>query len=267
MSIRTLIVCLCLCGSLSAQASAGVLGSGDIIRLTWEGNYGGQNGGGAFTIRQAGVNLGLTFCLEYNEHFNLNTDLLVGAVSVRAVLGGVGGQVTGFPDPSGYKHDPLSKQTAYLYQNFATGSLGGGSDTTGFIYNNSAWNNDLQRAIWYLEGEVSAAPVAGTNAAKLVSFANSYTPDKDVSNVFVLNLFKPGAPITGFDPMDNRTWSADLINNYLRQDQLYYRPPQPPPPVAPEPSSGVMWLSAMCLLAARARVRAKTANKHYLASK
>lgn len=266
MNIKALIVCVCLCGSLSSQASAGVLGAGDIIKLSWEGNYGGQNGGGAFTIRQAGVNLGLTFCLEYNEHINLNTDLLVGSVSDRAVLGGVGGQVLGFPDTSGYRHDPLSKQTAYLYQSFATNSLGGVSDATGFIYNNSAWNNDLQRAIWYLEGEVSVAPVAGSNAAKLVSFANTYTPDKDVSNVFVLNLFRSGAPISGFNPLDNRTWSDTLINNYLRQDQLYYRPPSPPPPpgppVVPEPSSGALWLSAMCLLAVRARVRAKTAIKH-----
>ncbi|MEO8272120.1 MAG: hypothetical protein ABI557_20590 [Aureliella sp.] len=253
MIIRALIVCLCLSGTLSSQARAGAIVAGDIVRLSQTGDYGGAGGGGAFTIERqiAGGQWELlnvkTFCLELNEHFSPGQPLLVGALSDRAILGGV------VPNnSSSTSSDILDIKTAYLYENFAKNStdllsaIGVGGNWSG------SWSNALQEAIWHLEGEVSGT--ASSNAQKLIDFANAATITTSAvgKTVFVLNLFAPGTPIpAGFDPANSATWGSIGTSTYLRQDQIFYQPH------APEPSSGVLWLSAMCLLAGRARVRAK----------
>ena len=68
------------------------------------------------TIYNAGhPNTGFeTFCVEYNEHFTPGSTYYYG-ISQGAVNGGI----------SGGNPDPISKGTAWLYLNFAQGTLAG----------------------------------------------------------------------------------------------------------------------------------------------
>jgi hypothetical protein len=90
-----------------------------------------------------------TFCLERNEYiYDGRTHDF--DISLAAWKGGLGG-----PSP-----DPISKGTAYLYKQFATGQLTGYSYDPGPDRQNSA--GLLQNAIWALEQELDA-PSKGDN--------------------------------------------------------------------------------------------------------
>ncbi len=248
----------------ASQATASVLMPGDTIKLDRVGATGGASGGGEFSIYKltstgsqpdTWLSLGVqTFCVEFNEHISLGEKLLVGAISDRAVLGGISGQLVGNANPWLNGSDPLDPRTQFLYKGFATGNLA----SAGFLDNSNLWSNALQQAIWYLEGEVSALTTPESNA--LYNYAQTYTGPA-IASVFVLNLFALNAPIASFDPLDNRTWAS--LSSYRRQDQLFYDPTRlvPPPPVAPEPASGTLWLSAICFLACRSRVRSDQRTK------
>jgi hypothetical protein len=81
-----------------------------------------------------------TFCLENDEYIALNTTYQA-ALNTAAVLGGSGG-----PSP-----DPISMGTAYLFSQFARGTL------SGYNYGASRTTSAgaLQNAIWMLEGEIT----------------------------------------------------------------------------------------------------------------
>jgi len=85
-----------------------------------------------------------SFCIEKNEYVTMGGTYYY-TISTDAIAGGVGGA-------SGGK-DPLSYYTAYLYNEFATGSLSSYSYGT----DRSSSAGELQEAIWYLENEVAAA--------------------------------------------------------------------------------------------------------------
>jgi hypothetical protein len=80
-----------------------------------------------------------TFCLEYCEQIHTGQQYNV-QISNRALNGGVG--------PEG---DPISKGTAWLYQQFATGDLNDYEYTFGSDRAQDA--GQLQFAFWILEGE------------------------------------------------------------------------------------------------------------------
>jgi hypothetical protein len=80
-----------------------------------------------------------TFCLEYCEQIHTGQQYNV-QISNRALNGGVG--------PEG---DPISKGTAWLYQQFATGDLNDYEYTFGSDRAQDA--GQLQFAFWYLEDE------------------------------------------------------------------------------------------------------------------
>lgn len=254
---KILLLAAAYLGWHTQDCSAGTLKQGDIIKLNRSGATGGAGGGGEFTIwklistgsaQDQWLSLGVqTFCLEFNEHITLNEKLLVGAISDRAVMGGVSGQ-----DASG--GDPLDPRTQYLYQSFITNNLA----STGFQDGSDAWSNALQHAIWYLEGEVSSLTTSESQA--LYNFANAYKGGA-LSSVFALNLFSLGANISAFDPNNSSTWSA--LSSFRRQDQLFYQLPPPPPPstqAVPEPNSSTLWLTGLCFLACCIRVRALSAT-------
>jgi len=135
-----------------------------------------------------------TFCIEYNEYISL-PGTYEATISDGAIAGGVGGGVDpdgGGPLPS---TDLISKGTAYLYSQFATGGL---SDD-GYTYANGATRAAsavrLQEAFWYLEDEITlnAAQVAANTFLQLAfSTFGSATEAKANSNglfgVRVLNL-------------------------------------------------------------------------------
>ena len=114
-----------------------------------------------------------TFCVEKNEYFTPGASYYYG-ISQKAINGGVGG-----PHP-----DPISKGTAWLYLQFATGML------TGYDYSTMGGNAsaaELQETIWWLEGE-------GANPNNIFSTAVMNLPNYLADNngfygVGVLNLW------------------------------------------------------------------------------
>ena len=122
----------------------------------------GNGGGGPFDVNVSAsattamnqvVNQGnpfISFCLELNEHINLNGNQGYYAVVANTAVNGGGG-----PNP-----DPISLVTAYLYSQFRA-NVGAYSDQQ---------RDDLQNAIWFMEEEIGSASAAG---AALVTAAKS----------------------------------------------------------------------------------------------
>jgi len=120
-----------------------------------------------------------TFCLEAYEYLPLNATYNA-ALNTKAVEGGVG--------PAG---DPISKGTAYLYYQFASGTLAG-YDYADAI-NRTRWAEDLQKAFWALEdegGDISA--YQAMLIAKFGSIANAKLDNDGEYAVMALNVTKDG---------------------------------------------------------------------------
>jgi hypothetical protein len=118
-----------------------------------------------------------SFCVETDEYVSIGGTYNF-KVSSAAIEGGSGG-----PSP-----DPISKGTAWLYYQFIQGTLGYEYDSTK-TRNSSA--GDLQKAIWYLEGEsdgVNNAYVA-LAIAKFVTEAGAKADNAGEFPVAVLNLY------------------------------------------------------------------------------
>jgi hypothetical protein len=115
-----------------------------------------------------------TFCLETNEYFTPGSTYYY-AISQGASNGGA----------SGGNPDPISLGTAWLYLNFAHGTLAGYDYTTGAGGNASA--AALQSTLWWLEGE-GANP--GNAFSTLVMALPNYSDNNDgFYGVGVLNLW------------------------------------------------------------------------------
>ncbi|PKN84726.1 MAG: hypothetical protein CVU51_10025 [Deltaproteobacteria bacterium HGW-Deltaproteobacteria-1] len=162
---------------ISPVASAYPVSVGDRIILTQ--GIGGANNGGSFNVDLVGDSTGVlfnTFCLERNEYFNPGVAMYVGSITGSASNGGY----------SGGNPDPISSATAYLYYRWATG----------LIANTAANANDLQLAIWSLEGEMAQYPImltAGANA-----FISSAATAQGFYGVQVMNLYGSYDPTRGY---------------------------------------------------------------------
>jgi hypothetical protein len=132
-----------------------------------------------------------SFCLEWDEHIAKDTTYNA-AISNAAIKGGVGGAFGG--------KDPISIGTADLYYQFAKGTLAG-YNYIGSIDNRKKSADELQRTIWWLEGEVKSdgapAPAADNIFKKYIM--DHYTTEGAamVDNngafaVMALNLTKDG---------------------------------------------------------------------------
>ena len=178
------------------SAYAGGAGGGEFTIYNhgqpWEANYSPKALAGYLVPGASGFQ---TFCLEVAEHFTSPADVVL---NDKAIYGGVG--------PAG---DPLSVGAAWLYALFATGSLPGYDyDDTGVGRKASALA--LQKAIWYLEDEISAPAEGAWFVAQAVAtfggdLANAKADNNWQYNVAVLNMYEPG---TG----------------NLKQDMLVYLP-------------------------------------------
>lgn len=196
----------------STQLNAAILGPGDFIKLNRVGAYGGAQGGGEFSIwKWTGLDTNgadtwqdlhlQTFCLEFNEHIRIDEKLLVGAVSNRAVSGGVGGQ-----DALG-SIGPIEQRTKFLYESFVNQSISLPSSGPQFNYSSNTWSNALQEAIWFLEKEISTPRSTLPSATQLLlDFADSYYSTTTTYPVFVLNLFAANTTLTNFNPEVSSTW-------------------------------------------------------------
>jgi len=223
-------VAIAVAGLLGAQAAfAQFVSVGGTIRLD---NGPGAGPGGEFIVTVLSGGSGLspsfnTFCVERNEFFSYGQTLRVDGISNGAISGGAGG-----PNP-----DPISNQTAWLYAQFRSGSLGGYDYNVPSLRTHDA--DALQNTIWYLENEISSIG-SGLSSSEAIQ-ANSWLAAANSAvdagwtntNVAVLNL-----------------WRQDSQGNFTiqAQDQLYITP-------IPEPETYMMLLAGLGLMGFVARRR------------
>lgn len=205
----------------------GTTGSFDWVRQS--GHYEGNGGG--FTIHDYGnaltnehyadglsANIGSydpsfqTFCLEESEYAEWSsaqpTYFVIGGAAVLGGLGSVDGS------------DPLSKGTAWLYSEFAKGTLG----AYGYVYGSSASAGALQKAIWAFEGEPSGVQnslyAAAVNHFDGMSMNALDEASAGYLGVYVMNNFDTQADL---DAYLGGTPAADIEGR--AQDFLYFHVP------------------------------------------
>lgn len=172
------------------------------------GGYVADVTGGLGSVIGGNVKLGepgssfYTFCLERNEYFNPGSSY--GAnVSYSAIGGGY----------SGGNPDPISMATAYLYSQFRAGKVSGLTTSTA----DEASRNDLQHAIWFLEGEDNGQTLYNQKAKDLVKYANDQLGQLGID---------PQANANGkFGVVVLNLYTGDL--NHPNQSQLAIAVPEP----------------------------------------
>jgi len=149
-----------------------------------------------------------TFCVERTEYIESPMEIWVSTTSTTSSVDGSGSHaIYGSAAPLGDDLDPM---TAYLYTEFATGTLAGlGYDYTGTTRAVSA--GALQNVIWGIEGEFGVwTPAAGLETdfynAAFAAVNASWT---GIGGVRILNSWVPGHRGEG---------------GYEKQDQLYLVP-------------------------------------------
>lgn len=173
-----------------SQGSQSVGVGGAFIAGVVNGPISNSDYSGAAKIGTTGF---LTYCIEYNEHFNPGGTYNY-AVNNGAVNGGVSGQTSS-------NYDGVSNGTAYLYSQFAQGNL----SVAGFGYNTgSTGYGFLQDAIWHLEGEIATSNALATWVK--TNIANWNNDSNGSYGVYALNL--------------------TYTNGGRAQDQLYYHVPE-----------------------------------------
>jgi hypothetical protein len=173
----TLLAAVLMIISAASLSFASPVSVGDKIKVTdW-----GSAGGGEFTMQNAAnQTLFISFCLERDEYLSPNTLYRVDSISTIAERGGINTN-------SG---DELDFRTAYLYYHFLKGDLAG---------YNTAKENALQNAIWFIEEEITVLPIG--DATTFYDNANSAVNSGQWTgwnNVRVVNLVgdtAPGQPI------------------------------------------------------------------------
>ncbi|HTY88005.1 MAG TPA: hypothetical protein VMB80_11110 [Candidatus Acidoferrum sp.] len=125
-----------------------------------------------------------TFCIEHNEYFTPGTPYSA-SISPNAMYGS--------QPPLG---DPISIGTAWLYSQFAAGTLSGYNYTYGSGRASATSAGALQEAIWWLEGESGGVNNSFIALAETALGLNNTTIKNDANGaygVYALNLGNPGA--------------------------------------------------------------------------
>jgi hypothetical protein len=199
VSIIAAIICLSEFVPIAHADLIDVVHVGDTISINWADIQNiNPSGGGPYllTDKTTGDSF-LSFCLERNEYFSLNTNMTIGSILQGATNGGISGATNSY--------DPLDIKTAWLYRHFREGDLwaldGNINDPHYFI---------LQNAIWMLEGEIaksSANPyinfiessaLPSVNDLRYVHVINPVSSKGYVSNQSQLTYFpvpEPGSLI------------------------------------------------------------------------
>jgi hypothetical protein len=123
-----------------------------------------------------------TFCIEYNEEFNPGTPYSVG-ISEKAMYGS--------QPPNG---DPLSIGTAWLYSQFAKGTLSGYNYNYGAGRQDSADAGALQQAIWWLEDEPNGVDNSFVTLAETTLTMNDAQIKADANGLYGVRALNLGAP-------------------------------------------------------------------------
>ena len=234
---RLALVSLLIAG-LASSATAGPIGDTGAFELKRVYGYYYSNGG-EFTIFAYGTSLTnesyssapgaatkdisgalapsfQTFCLELTEYARTPDYFVVGSAAVK------GG--SSLSDAS-YPYDPISKGTAWLYSQFATGVLsvpllGGTRDYFAPLGSTRRLEAGLlQNAFWMLEGELAASMANPYYAAAVSTFGTEEQARADASigylGVYVLNDFDTEAHRDAF------VTNGSLVG--VTQDFLYLR--------------------------------------------
>jgi hypothetical protein len=205
--MKKIVISLAVLGLVAMSASALQIHSEDgTLPYTWSfvNNAGDVNLDG-YVEGKSKVGMKFdSFCIEKNEYFTPDGTYFVETpLDMSADKGGVGATAHG---------DPVSVGTAWLYSNFARGQL------TGYVYGSYLSANELQNAIWMLEGEIDvnagnafyslASSTLGTSVLTTDAVDGQY-------GVWAMNLW------TARESNGNGGYS---YSGYV-QDQLYYRTP------------------------------------------
>jgi len=208
--MRKLIFITIVCAFVAAPAMADFYG-GRVYYNRIGGYYSGS--GGEFTLSTDGgpgllLNLSAykegvtsyvsgstasfqTFCVEGTEYIASPMDIMVSTTFVNELSGGVAGPGSHAILGSKPFGDNLDPRTAYLYTEFATGTLDGYAYGAGRSISADA----LQKAIWYIEGE-SGGVNNSFAALALDAVTLGGTTDEWVSmgigDVRILNTWVPG---------------------------------------------------------------------------
>lgn len=182
---------------MNSTADAYSISVGDQIKL-YQG-IGNANSGGSFYVDEVGDGQGFlfdSFCLERNEYFSYGVTMYVGSITDSAFMGGY----------TGGNPDKISYQTAFLYYQWATNIIEHNRDNA----------NDLQLAIWSLEGEIT-----DEHSLTLTEGATNFISDAAKANgyygVQVMNLY--GNKTVG---------TTSPVYSDPKQSQLIYNPvPEP----------------------------------------
>ena len=150
-----------------------------------------------------------TFCIEENEYIYPNAPHSA-TISNGAINGGIGGKIKNGTDP-------ISIGTAWLYYQFAKGTL------KDYDYADTGVGRKvsaaaLQNTIWWLEGEASTPDNVFYTAIKNQFINNGLDPMADndgkigkIIPVAALNLWESG-------------YAGNLDPSHVRQDQLIVTP-------------------------------------------
>jgi hypothetical protein len=188
---------------ITPVASAYPVSVGDKVQIN--SGIGNANGGGADTIADitSGNSSFYSFCLERNEYISYGGSYWVGSITSGAINGGY----------SGGNPDPISSETAFLYSQWLTE-----------VITHTAVNaNDLQLAIWSLEGELVTDPIALTAGAN--NFLTSAAANANgFYGVAVMNLYGSRSSCSNLTAECNYVYSAPA------QDFLVYN-------TVPEPAT------------------------------
>ena len=187
--MKKILMTVVVAGGMAASSAFAIPDSGTVMVGRTAGTYTGS--GGEFTITAVSPTVFATFqsfCLEENEGIQGNPQ------TYRLNTGAIAGGVNVGPDGSpGF--DPISHGTAWLFNQFTAGTLGGYDFTIGFGRESSAFA--LQQTIWYLENEITSLPAglsttfyneAVTASDAMFGAGKVNLADNGVQGVFAMNL-------------------------------------------------------------------------------
>lgn len=218
--ISAIVVLSLLALTAAADQSRAAIQAGNYVYFF---DGAGNTGGGEFGVqrdtgggRNASLVEQMTFCVQTNEFLNFSNKFYVESVT---------DYVTYQPNTSGGSGgiDPISPKTAYLYTQFSKGTL------SNYDYGNASLRvldaNSLQRAIWFLEDELTSQ-----------SLLNSYFGDQQAKD-WVDEATAAGWTSIGNVRVMNLRWDGPTGNR--AQDQLFMGPEQEV--VVAEPASIAVW--------------------------
>jgi len=136
-----------------------------------------------------------SFCLELDEHISPNTNYtaLVNNVFGTGVNAGIpAADLGGVATPT--NPDPISNQTAYLFNEFINGTL------PGYLSDNAS-ADALQFAFWHFEENDARAHTVSAQEASYITLANFHAGDftnANSLNIGVLNLYDGATKIQSF---------------------------------------------------------------------